>query len=186
MNVLLIEDSNAFAIPIQQELAQCGHSCTWIVGAQRLENGRIVGIRANPSADPMGDDFDGDASRLIEIDPTQFDIALCDGELCKPVSQGSKFVQFLTAMHVPCIAITGGGTGNKLLKEAGAIDGLQKEFVVLALRSGTLNLQQCATCSVASSPTLKSYCDGLRQQYFDARKSGQKLVLGIPLLDGAA
>jgi hypothetical protein len=185
MNVLLIEDSSAFAIPIQQELAQCGHDYTWIVGAQRLENGRIVGIRANPSADPMGDAFDGDITRLVEIEPRDFDIALCDGNLCGPVNDGFKFVEFLTAMDVPCIAITGGGAGNKYLNKAGAIDGLQKEFVVLALRSGTLNLQQCI-CSSTTSEALKAYCDGLRQQYFDGRTSGNKLVLGIPLLDGAA
>lgn len=185
MNVLLIEDSSAFAIPIQQELARCGHDYTWIVGAQRLENGRIVGIRANPAADPMGDAFDGDVTRLIEIDPSVFDIALCDGELCGPVKDGIKLVEFITAMHTPCIAITGGGTGNKCLFKAGAVDGLPKEFVVLALRSGNLNLQQFV-CSSSTSPALKAYCDGLRQQYHDGRASGQRLVLGIPFFDGAA
>jgi len=185
MNVLLIEDSAAFAIPIQQELAKRGHVYTWIVGAQRLENGRIVGIRANPSADPMGDAFDGDVSRLVEIDPTQFDIALCDGGLCGPVNDGVKFVAFLTKLNVPCIAITGGGAGNDRLFEAGAIDGLQKEFVVLALRTGKLNLCESAG-SLATSIALKSYCDGLRQQVLERRTSGNRLVLGIPLLDKCA
>lgn len=184
MNVLLIEDSAAFAIPIQQELAARGHDYTWIVGAQRLENGRIVGIRPNPSADPMGDAFDGDVSRLIEIDPTEFDIALSDGGLCGPVDDGYQFVKFLTALQVPCIAITGGGAGNARLIEAGAVDGLQKEFVVLALRSGKLNLYQSVR-SLATSLTLKSFCDGLRQQILN-KTAGKKILLGYPLLDRCA
>lgn len=184
MNVLLIEDSAAFAIPIQQELAARGHDYTWIVGAQRLENGRIVGIRPNPSADPLGDAFDGDESRLVEIDPTEFDIALSDGGLCGPVDDGYQFVKFLTALHVPCIAITGGGAGNARLIEAGAVDGLQKEFVVLALRSGKLNLYQSVR-SLATSLTLKCFCDDLRQQILN-KTSGKKILLGYPLLDRCA
>lgn len=186
MNVLLIEDSAAFAVPIQQELTARGHDSTWIVGAQRLENGRIIGILANPSADPMGDAFDGDVSRLVEIDPTEFDIALCDGGLCGPVDDGVQFVQFLTALQIPCIAITGGGAGNKRLTEAGAVDGLPKEFVVLALRSGKLNLYQSLR-SLATSLALKTFCDGLRQQVLNKHSAGgTKLLLGIPLLDRCA
>jgi DNA-binding response OmpR family regulator len=183
MNVLLIEDSAAFAGPIQQELAARGHDFTWIVGAQRLENGRIVGIRANPSADPMGDVWDGDTARFIDIDPTKFDIALCDGGLCGPVNDGVKFVVFLSALNIPCIAITGGGAGNRRLLDAGAIDGLPKEFVVLALRSGELNLRKIISTH-ASSLALQEFCSGLRQQFLQSRNTGNKLSLGYPILDG--
>jgi hypothetical protein len=183
MNVLLIEDSAAFAGPIQQELAARGHDFTWIVGAQRLENGRIVGILANPSADPMGDAWDGDIARLIDIDPTQFDIALCDGGLCGPVNDGVDLVGFLSALSVPCIAITGGGAGNRRLLDAGAIDGLPKEFVVLALRSGELNFRKIIRAH-ASSLALQEFCSGLRQQILQTRNTGHKLSLGYPYLDG--
>ena len=142
MKVLLIEDSAAFAGPIKQELAARGYDSTWIVGAQRLENGRIVGILPNPSADPMEDSWDGNLARLIDIDPTNFDIALSDGGLCGPVKDGVDFVRFLSALNIPSIAITGGGAGNGRLIDAGASDGLPKEFVVLALRSGQLNLAE--------------------------------------------
>jgi CheY-like chemotaxis protein len=187
MNVLLIEDTAAFAIPIQQELALRGIDYTWIVGAQRLENGRIVGISANPSADPMGDSWDGDESRLIDIDPTKFDIVLSDGGLCGPVNDGVQFVEFLSAMDIPCIAITGGGAGNKRLLEAGAVDGLPKEFVLLALRSGKLNLGRFVR---AHSPSLalQSYCKALREQVMQHHNNpdSEKIATGYPLLDRCA
>lgn len=185
MNVLLIEDSAAFAIPIQQELASRGHNSTWIVGAQRLESGCIVGILPDPSADPLGDAYEGDVSRLVEIDPSQYDIALCDGGLCGPVKDGVSFVKYLTALNVPCIAITGGGAGNNCLLDVGAVDGLPKEFVVLALRSNRLNLCDYVQLAASSLP-LRAYCDSLRKQMLSGRSSGSKLMLGIPYFDKCA
>lgn len=185
MNVLLIEDSAAFAVPMQQELQALGHQFTWIVGAQRLENGRIVGIQANPSADPMGDAWDGDDNRLIEIDPTSFDVVLCDGGLCGPVNDGEKFVEFLKGFDIPCIAITGGGAGNPRLLQAGAVDALPKEFVVLALRSGKLNLARVSRMHAASL-ALATFCSALRLQVLQTRSSGHPLTLGYPILDRCA
>lgn len=182
MNVLLIEDSAAFAIPMQKELEALGHSYTWIVGAYRLENGRIVGIRANPSAEPLGDEWDNDMSRLIDIDPTSFDVALCDGGLCGPVCEGTKFVDYLSHYDIPCVAITGGGAGNACLIEAGAVDALPKEYVVLALRNGQLDLTRLVRTHTASL-TLATFCSTLRLQIQQSRAAGQKMALGYPVLD---
>jgi hypothetical protein len=184
MRVLLIEDSAAFAGPIQLELAARGCDFTWIVGAQRLENGRIVGILPNPSADPYEESFDGDSSRLIDIDPLDYDIALCDGGLCGPVKDGLQFVGFLSALKVPCIAITGGGAGNPRLLQAGAVDGLPKEYVVLALRSGNLNLAKTIRTH-ASSAALQKFCSGLRKRILN-RPKGTQVSLGYPILDRCA
>lgn len=186
MNVLLIEDSAGFAIPMIRELEAKGHVITWIVGAERLENSRIIGIIANPSAGPLDESWDGDRSRLIEIDARQFDVALCDGGLVGPVNDGIDFVAYLSKLSVPCICITGGGAGNQRLLEAGAVAGLPKEFVVLAIKSGKLNFNTLLRRQTVFATSLQSYCSGVRAKFLKSRSNGTKFSLGYPELDRCA
>jgi hypothetical protein len=185
MKILLIEDMAGFATPIAQELQAQGHQVTWIIGATRIELNGLTGILASRDAQPMEDSWSGESDRLIEVAFEDFDCALVDGGLIGPCSSGAGFVEALTRFGVPCVSITGGGAGIKLLADSGAVAGLPKEFVVLALRHGTLDVSQAKSNALALERTLSGFCQEMRSQMQQVRKGGQRFVTGYPALDAA-
>lgn len=76
MKILLIEDMAGFADPIRQQLEARGHTVTWIIGANTVSADRLQGILVGNDATPMNDTWDGDASRLVEVVYSDFDLAL--------------------------------------------------------------------------------------------------------------
>lgn len=138
MKILLIEDMAGFAVPMRQQLEARGHEVTWIIGAESVGADRLKGILASKDAAPLTDQWDGESSRLVEVVYSDFALALVDGGLIGPVDSGATIVKALAKAGVPAIGISGGGAGNPPLIEAGAITGLPKEHVVLALKEEVL------------------------------------------------
>lgn len=182
MNILLIEDAAGFAVPIQQALEARGHKVTWFVGATSVGKGRLVGILASPNAEPFEDTFDGDESRLKDVNLADFDLALVDGGLIGPVNAGTVFVAALAEAKVPSIAISGGGAGNPPLIASGAVAGVPKEYVVRAVEGGHLDIKLPLKAPKRLAKRLESFTCELRSKVLEARQQGERLDLGYPAL----
>lgn len=182
MKILLIEDMAGFADPMRQQLEARGHQVTWIVGAEKLGTKRLKGILAGKNRTPLTDEWDGDTSRLIEVVFNDFELALVDGGLIGPVDSGAKIVKALTKAGLPAIAITGAGAGNPLLIAAGALAGLPKEFVVLAINADVLVLAQVVHDNDQErlSSRFDCFVQEMRGKAAEARQSGSKFDFGYP------
>lgn len=185
MKILLIEDTAGFADPMRQQLEARGHQVTWIIGAKTLGAKRLTGILAGKNATPLEDKWDDDSSRLVEVVYSDFELALVDGGLIGPVNSGEPIVKALTKAGLPAIAITGGGTGNPVLIAAGALAGLPKEFVVLAIKGDVL-----VPADVVKDPDkerlstrLDCFAQEMRGKAAQARKAGDKFEFGYPAFD---
>jgi len=188
MKILLIEDMAGFADPIRQQLEARGHTVTWIIGANTVSADRLQGILVGNDATPMNDTWDGDASRLVEVVYSDFDLALSDGGLIGTVNSGAPIVNALSKFGIPCIGITGGGAGNRLLTENGAIAGVPKEFVLLALQADLLPSEQNLTDKDFTSlaTRLDSFTQQTREKAEQARKAGEKFHYGYPVLESCS
>jgi len=182
MKILLIEDTAGFAVPIRQQLEARGHQVTWIVGAEKLGTKRLTGILTGKNATPLLDEWDGDASRLVEIVYSDFELALVDGGLIGPCDSGEKIVKALTKAGLPAVAITGGGTGNPLLTAAGARQGLPKELVVLAIKGDVLLPAEVVQDKDQErlSSRFDCFVQEMRGKAAEARKAGTKFDYGYP------
>jgi len=180
MKVLLIEDSPCFARPIKGALEAAGHAVTWIIGAERVEAHQVIGILPGHDAPPTVDSWDGDASRLVAVGLSDIDFALIDGGLAGPVKCGADIIPTLVDSGILCAGISGAGAANPLLTEAGARLALPKEYVVLALRAGVLNLPAASEQPEQVAEALRQFTDELRSRHFQSRKGGQRLDLGYP------
>lgn len=181
MNILLIEDSAGFAIPIKEQLEARGHTVTWIIGAASIADGHARGIVTGPEANPFSDEWrEGETDRLIDVDLRGFDAALVDGGLVGPVNKGEVFVRALTTLGVPCIAITGGGAGNPVLQSAGAQAGVPKEFVLWSIRDGAMDLANLKREPARVARRLLTKAVALRRKAALAAKSGRPFDFGYP------
>ncbi|MBA3856696.1 MAG: hypothetical protein C0507_07265 [Cyanobacteria bacterium PR.3.49] len=185
MKILLIEDTAGFADPMRQQLEARGHQVTWIIGAKTLGADRLTGILAGKDATPLEDKWDDDSSRLIEVVFSDFELALVDGGLIGPVDSGEPIVKALTKAGLPAIAITGGGTGNPVLIAAGALAGLPKEFVVLAIKGDVLVPADIVKDQDKErlSSQFKCFVQEMKVKAGEARKSGGKFEFGYPAFD---
>ena len=185
MNILLIEDMAGFAVPMRQQLEARGHQVTWIIGAESIGTDRLKGILASKDAEPMSDKWDGDSSRLIEVFFGDFELALVDGGLIGPVDKGEPIVKALSQAGLPAVAITGGGAGNPVLLAAGAIAGLPKEFVVLALKDNVLVPDEIAKDKDQErlSSRFDCFAREMREKAGQVKKAGSKFDFGYPVLD---
>lgn len=181
MKILLIEDSAGFAIPIKEQLEARGHNVTWIIGGASITDGHARGILSGPKATPFSDEWaEGETDRLVDVDLRGFDAALVDGGLEGPVNKGEVFVQALTTLGVPCIAITGGGTGNPVLIKAGAKAGVPKEFVLWSIRDGSMDLANLKRDPKSVARRLVTKAVSLRKKAALAAKSGRPFDFGYP------
>lgn len=186
MKILLVEDMAGFANPIRQELEAQGHTVTWIIGAASADKTGLTGILASRDLEPAKEDsWNGDCDRLIKVRFEDIEVALVDGGLIGPIKDGEKVVRILCQSGIPCISITGGGAGLKLLAEAGAAAGLPKEFVVLALKYGALNMPVAKSNACGLASVLADFSQEMRERYSAASKAGQKFLTGYPALDAA-
>lgn len=192
MKILLVEDMAGFARPIRDELTSHGYEVTWIIGAARIEQDRIVGIVASPSLEGMNPDtWNGEQDRLVEIAAADVDLALLDGDVFGPVRKGEAFAQFLTARGVRCISITGGGAGAEVMAQAGCIASVPKQFVLLSLRKAALVPERVVSVASHKSPvvvarSLKRFSDRMRRDYCAASTAHRRFSTGFPMLDRAA
>lgn len=188
MKILLIEDMAGFADPMRQQLEARGHEVTWIIGAESVGADRLKGILAGKDATPMTDSWDGDSSRLIEVVYSDFALALVDGGLIGPVSSGAPIVKALTQAGVPAIGISGGGTGNPMLIAEGAIAGLPKEHVVLAIKGDVLVPAEVANDKDQERLSSRFVCfaQEMRDKAVKAKKAGEKFDYGYPVLASAS
>lgn len=182
MRILLIEDMAGFAKPIQEFLEAAGHAVTWVTGATRLDATSLTGILASPDADPLTDNWDGDASRLVAVDLAGFELALVDGGLIGPVKDGAEIVPHLVAQGITCVAISGGGAGNPRLTAAGASAALPKELVILALRHSRLNPMELLQEPDRAAASLRAFVERLHTLADRMRKHGRRLDYGFPVL----
>jgi hypothetical protein len=188
MKILLIEDMAGFADPMRQQLEARGHEVTWIIGAESVGADRLKGILAGKDATPLTDQWDGDTSRLIEVVYSDFALALVDGGLIGPVSSGGPIVTALTQAGVPAIGISGGGAGNPPLIEAGAIAGLPKEHVVLAIKEGVLDPAEVANDKDHErlSSRFDCFARETREKAGKAKQAGGKFDYGYPVMSCAS
>jgi hypothetical protein len=183
MNILLVEDSSGFALPIKTELEARGYLVVWVIGAVRVLDSKLVGILAHPGAQPFSDSWDNDSSRLDEVNLREVNLALVDGGLVGPINSGEAIVPHLVANKILCIAITGGGAGNTVLMSAGAHMGLPKEFVVVALRKGALNPAVAIKRPKVAARRLVAFTAKMRSRLVRSNARGRRIALGIPVLD---
>lgn len=188
MKILLIEDMAGFAGPMRQQLEACGHQVTWIIGAESIGADRLKGILASKDAEPMSDKWDGDSSRLIEVVFGDFELALVDGGLIGPVDSGEPIVKALSQAGIPTVAISGGGAGNPVLIKAGAVVGMPKEFVVLALKDAVLVPEELAKDKDQErlSSRFDCFVREMREKAAAAKKAGGKFDFGYPVLNCAS
>lgn len=188
MNILLIEDMAGFADPMRQQLEARGHQVTWIIGATEVHADRLTGILASKDASPMSDQWDGDTARLVEVVFRDFELALVDGGLIGPVKDGVAFVKALTQAGLTAIGISGGGAGNPPLIAEGAIAGLPKELVVLALKHDVLQPLEVVTDKDQKrlSSRFSCFVQQMRGKADEARQAGQKFDYGYPVLSCAS
>jgi hypothetical protein len=186
MNILLIEDMAGFARPIVQELTALGHNVTWIVGAERVEDNYLVGILASPGLDGFdSDSWNGEKERLVILDYTTIAVALVDGGLIKPVSEGTDFARALSSIGVPCISITGGGAGAGTMAEAGCFAALPKEYVLLAVRQNVLDFDSISGDPLKVAQALHAFSGSEHTLQLNARETRTRFVTGFAVLDGA-
>ncbi|MCC7529533.1 MAG: hypothetical protein IT342_13500 [Candidatus Melainabacteria bacterium] len=188
MKILLIEDMAGFADPMRQQLEARGHEVTWIIGAESVGADRLKGILAGKDATPLTDQWDGDTGRLIEVVYSDFALALVDGGLIGPVDSGGPIVAALTQAGVPAVGISGGGAGNPPLIAAGAIAGLPKEHVVLAIKGDVLVAAEVANDKDQDrlSSRFDCFAQKMRDKADKARKAGEKFDYGYPVLASAS
>lgn len=188
MKILLIEDMAGFADPMRQQLEARGHEVTWIIGAESVGADRLKGILAGKDATPMSDQWDGDSSRLIEVVYSNFELALVDGGLIGPVKSGEPIVKALTHAGIPSIAITGGGAGTALLVAAGAVAGLPKELVVLAIKGDALVPAHVVsdTDQERLSSRFERFVRETREKAGQVKQAGGKFDYGYPVLSCAS
>jgi hypothetical protein len=187
MKILLIEDMAGFADPMRQQLEARGHEVTWIIGAESVGADRLKGILAGKDATPLTDQWDGDTSRLIEVVYSDFALALVDGGLIGPVDSGGPIVAALTQAGVAAIGISGGGTGNPGLIAKGAIAGLPKEHVVLAIKEDVLVAAEVANDKDHKrlSSRFDCFAREMREKAGKAKLAGSKFDYGYPVLSCA-
>jgi len=183
MKVLLVEDMAGFAVPIRHELEAQGHKVTWIIGATRIDGDTVTGIKAGRHCKPLKDNWKGGKSRLVELKLSDFHLALVDGGLIGPVKYGVDFVRALKQANVATIAISGAGAGNPPLIEAGAVAGIPKEYVVLALRANALSPMRVLAAPTACKGKLDEYSQEVRREVCEAREHGEHFKYGYPALD---
>lgn len=188
MKILLIEDMAGFAGPMRQQLEARGHQVTWIIGAESVGADRLKGILASKDAEPMSDKWDGDSSRLIELVFGDFELALVDGGLIGPVDRGEPIVKALSQAGIPTVAISGGGAGNPVLIEAGAIVGMPKELVVVAINEGVLQPEDFAKDEDQErlSSRFDCFVRETREKAAAVKKAGGKFDFGFPVLSCAS
>jgi hypothetical protein len=133
MNILLIEDMAGFGQPIQAHLEALGHSVTWVIGVESIAGSRLTGILCGPDATALTDEYNGEPERLVQVDLSQIQLALVDGDFFG-LKNGDVVVPHLVRNNIVCVAISAGG-GNASLLKAGARVALSKEYVVVSLRS---------------------------------------------------
>lgn len=188
MKILLIEDMAGFADPMRQQLEARGHEVTWIIGAESVGADRLKGILAGKDATPLTDQWDGDSSRLIEVVYSNFELALVDGGLIGPVDHGDTIVKALAQAGIPAIGISGGGAGNPPLIEAGAVAGMPKEHVVLAIKEDVLVPAEIANDKDYKrlSSRLDCFARETREKAGKAKQAGGKFDYGFPVLSCAS
>lgn len=188
MKILLIEDMAGFADPMRQQFEACGHQVTWIIGAESVGAERLKGILKGKDAGPMTDEWDGDSGRLIDVVYADFELALVDGGLIGPVSQGSAFVKALAQAGVPVIGISGGGAGNPGLIAEGALVGMPKELVILALKAGVLDPADVVGDQDKErlSSRFDCFVREMREKAEKARAAKEKFDYGFPVLQSAS
>ena len=188
MNILLIEDMAGFAVPMRQQLEARGHQVTWIIGAESIGADRLKGILASKDAEPMSDKWDGDSSLLTEVVFGDFELALVDGGLIGPVDAGEPIVKALSQAGVPTVAISGGGAGNPVLIKSGAIVGMPKELVVLALKDEVLVPAEIAKNEDQErlSSRFDCFVREMREKAGQVKQAGGKFDYGYPVLSCAS
>lgn len=185
MNVLVVEDMPGFARPLCEELQSTGHVATWIVSATCVQESSLIGILGSRVTQDLDTDtWSGEQERLSEIPFNTIDVAFIDGQLLEPVSSGEVFAQALNEFGIPCISITGGGAGAATMSEAGCCAGLPKEYVLLALRSGCLSIEQFVSDPGATAEQLTCFTRTTREAHLEVRRMGEKFITHFPVLDG--
>lgn len=145
MKVLIIEDFEPIALAIQKTLNERGHQADCLIGVRSFEP--FIGI--------------GLDKQNIDIDPTSYDLVLCDGELYGP-NHGDVVVQDLAARGLPCIAISSLETFNDKMVARGAKFGFWKVSAFAALIDGALTAEDCLALSPAVIATVATYKERMR------------------------
>jgi CheY-like chemotaxis protein len=167
MNILLIEDMAGFAEPIQAQLEALGHSVTWVIGVERIEGSRLTGILRGPDATALTDEFNGEPERLVQVDLSQIQLALVDGDFFG-MKNGDVVIPHLVRNNIVCVAISAGG-GNASLLKAGAQVALSKEFVMVALRSKQFDPDLALRIPETVNRRLAAYTAVVRAEAFSTK-----------------
>ena len=189
MKILLVEDMAGFARPIRDELQSHGYEVTWIIGAARIEQDRIVGIVASANVDGLEQDqWNGEPERLIDVPIASIDFALLDGDVIGPIAKGEEFAKHLTARGIRWISITGGGAGAEVMAQAGCIASIAKQFVILSVRKEALVPERVISRRSVSriATSLQHFNQQMKQDYCAARAEHRGFTTGFPILDRAA
>lgn len=183
MNVLLMENSPGCGLQMKTELEKHGHTVTWIVGVAQLAEHQIVGLL--PSPDPVnqlfGEEQDADLSRTIEIDLNEIDFAFCDARLLGPIKDGLRIVPALVANGIVCCASS--VAGNPPLMQAGTQVGINKLFVLRAMRGGVLDIEKVVVDPKRGQRELEAFETRDCAEMLKAHREHRRFVTGFQCLD---
>lgn len=127
MRILIIEDCEFMAEAMKLALSEQGHSVDWIIGVRNFAP--FTGINAE--------------KQDVAADPSQYDIALCDGELFGD-NEGPAIVEALVANNVPCLGMSSTRELNNKMVENGAGAGFLKVCLFAAIVEQTVNIMEAA------------------------------------------
>ncbi len=140
MKVLIIEDFEPIALAMQQTFTDRGHQCDCLIGVRSFQP--FIGI--------------GLDKQNIVIDPSDYDVVLCDFELVGQI-RGTTIVHDLAARGIPCIAMSSQESCNDEMVANGAIMGFFKLTVLAALVEGDLTAEDCRIATPGVIATVGVY-----------------------------
>lgn len=124
MRILIIEDCEFMAEAMNVALREQGHNVDWIIGVRNFAP--FTGINAE--------------KQDVAIDPSQYDIALCDGELFGEF-EGPAIVEALVTNNVPCLGMSSTHDLNNKMVENGAGAAFLKVCLFAAIVEQTVNME---------------------------------------------
>jgi hypothetical protein len=130
MRILIIEDADFMALGLQEALSEQGHQVDWIIGVRSFEP--FIGI--------------SNKKQNTAMDPSVYDIILCDGQLFGP-NEGPAIVEQLAARGVTCVGISSTSELNKEMVTAGAVAGFIKVCAFAAIVEKILPMEAVAQMS---------------------------------------
>lgn len=155
MKVLIIEDAEFMALAIKDALSAQGHEVDWVIGVRSFSP--FLGI--------------GEQKQNIELDPTAYDVVLCDGQL-PGANQGPDIVANLAARGVKCIGMSSDWDLNNKMVQSGAAAASLKVCIFAAIAEAVLTMEIVQQPQALSDviPSVNAFAERIRADQTLRRK----------------